>query len=52
MKWAHDAGLSVTVYTVRSTKDVPDTRAEMRQFLYTFGVDAVFTNNPDQFPRR
>jgi glycerophosphoryl diester phosphodiesterase len=23
----------------------------MEQFLYTFGVDAVFTDNPDQFPR-
>jgi glycerophosphoryl diester phosphodiesterase len=25
---------------------------EMRQFLYTLNVDAVFTNNPDQFPRK
>jgi glycerophosphoryl diester phosphodiesterase len=51
VKWAHDAGLSVTVYTVTSTAAVKDVREEMRQFLYTLGVDAVFTNNPDQFPR-
>jgi len=50
--WAHDAGLSVTIYTVTSTPSVKDVRDEMRQFLDTFGVDAVFTNNPDQFPRR
>jgi glycerophosphoryl diester phosphodiesterase len=51
VKWAHDAGLSVTVYTVRATPEVKDAGDEMRLFLYTFGVDAVFTNNPDQFPR-
>jgi glycerophosphoryl diester phosphodiesterase len=51
VKWAHDAGLSVTVYTVRSTPEVKDVRDEMRRFLYTLDVDAVFTNNPDQFPR-
>jgi glycerophosphoryl diester phosphodiesterase len=27
-------------------------REEMDQFLYTFGVDALFTDNPDQFPRK
>ncbi len=27
-------------------------RDEMATFLYTIGVDAVFTDNPDQFPRR
>lgn len=51
VKWAHDAGLSVTVYTVAATPAVKDVRDELRQFLYTFDVDAVFTNNPDQFPR-
>ncbi|RPJ69703.1 MAG: glycerophosphodiester phosphodiesterase [Acidobacteria bacterium] len=50
--WAHNAGLSVTVNTVTATATVKDVRDEMRQFLDTFGVDAVFTNNPDQFPRR
>jgi glycerophosphoryl diester phosphodiesterase len=24
----------------------------MEKFLYELGVDAVFTDNPDQFPRR
>ena len=27
-------------------------REEMAKFLYDYGVDAVFTDNPDQFPRR
>jgi glycerophosphoryl diester phosphodiesterase len=52
--WAHEAGLSVTVYTLQSAgqpagQTVMD---EMRRFLSTFNVDAVFTNNPDQFPRK
>ena len=52
VQWAHAAGLSVTVYTITSTPAVRDVRDEMRQFLFTLGVDAVFTNNPDQFPRQ
>jgi glycerophosphoryl diester phosphodiesterase len=24
----------------------------MAKFLYDYGVDAVFTDNPDQFPRK
>jgi hypothetical protein len=24
----------------------------MTHFLYDLGIDALFTNNPDQFPRR
>jgi glycerophosphoryl diester phosphodiesterase len=52
--WAHDAGLSVTIYTVQSDRLVNGMPVadEMRQYLYTFGVDALFTNNPDQFPRK
>ncbi len=52
--WAHAAGLTVTPYTFRSsnTGKYKDVREEMNQFLYTFGVDALFTDNPDQFPRR
>lgn len=52
--WAHDAGLSVTPYTFRSAGQPAgkNVRDEMAQFLYTFGVDALFTDNPDQFPRR
>lgn len=51
---AHQAGLTVTPYTFRSaaTGAYPSVRAEMEIFLYTFGVDALFTDNPDQFPRR
>ena len=25
-------------------------RDDMTKFLYTYGVDALFTDNPDQFP--
>jgi len=25
---------------------------EMAHFLYDLGIDALFTNHPDQFPRR
>lgn len=53
VRWAHAAGLTVTPYTFRSTATGahPDVAAEMRHFLYTLGVDALFTDNPDQFPR-
>jgi glycerophosphoryl diester phosphodiesterase len=52
--WAHAAGLTVTPYTFRSadTGEFTDVTAEMRHFLFTFGVDAVFTDNPDKFPRK
>lgn len=51
---AHQAGLTVTPYTFRSSSigKFPSVRAEMEEFLYNFGVDALFTDNPDQFPRR
>ena len=51
---AHAAGLTVTSWTFRSDEQTSYTgvREEMAQFLYGWGVDAVFTNNPDQFPRR
>jgi glycerophosphoryl diester phosphodiesterase len=54
VKWAHAAGLTVTPYTFRSgaTGTYKDVEAEMRHFLYVLGVDAVFTDNPDKFPRR
>lgn len=53
VQWAHAAGLTVTPYTFRSgaTGSHPDVETEMRHFLYTLGVDAVFTDNPDKFPR-
>jgi len=51
---AHALGLTVTIWTVRSDEKTSYASAkdEMAQFLYTWGVDALFTNNPDQFPRR
>jgi glycerophosphoryl diester phosphodiesterase len=53
VRLAHEAGLTVTPYTFRSraTGRFPDVRAEMRYFLFDLGVDGVFTDNPDQFPR-
>jgi glycerophosphoryl diester phosphodiesterase len=52
--WAHEDGLTVTPYTFRSADPgmFPSVRAEMEHFIYTLGVDALFTDNPDQFPRR
>lgn len=54
VKWAHAAGITVTPFTFRSsnTGTFPSVGAEMRKFLYEYGVDALFTDNPDQFPRR
>jgi glycerophosphoryl diester phosphodiesterase len=54
VKRAHDAGLTVTSWTFRADEktNYPTVKDEMAQFLYTFGIDALFTNHPDQFPRR
>ena len=51
---AHALGLTVTAWTFRADERTgyASVRDEMAQFLYTFGIDALFTNNPDQFPRR
>ena len=51
---AHRLGLTVTPYTFRSngTDRFPTVEAEMHHFLFTLGVDALFTDNPDRFPRR
>jgi glycerophosphoryl diester phosphodiesterase len=53
VKRAHALGLTVTAYTFRSANagPFPNVRAEMAHFLDTLGVDALFTDNPDQFPR-
>jgi len=51
---AHEAGLSVTPYTCTSRAPAPrfpDVRDEMRYYLFDLGVDALFTDNPDRFPR-
>jgi glycerophosphoryl diester phosphodiesterase len=54
VEWAHVAGMTVVPYTFRSsnTGSYANVRAEMEQFLYIFNVDGLFTDNPDQFPRR
>jgi glycerophosphoryl diester phosphodiesterase len=54
VQWAHDARLTVTPWTFRSsnTGSYAGVREEMEKFLYEYGVDAVFTDNPDRFPRR
>lgn len=52
--WAHAAKMTVTPWTFRERDPAkfPALREEMSRFLYTHGVDALFTDNPDQFPRR
>jgi glycerophosphoryl diester phosphodiesterase len=50
---AHALGLSVTPWTFQLT-DIgrfKSLREEMSYYLYELGVDAVFTDNPDLFPR-
>jgi glycerophosphoryl diester phosphodiesterase len=51
---AHALGLTVTSWTFRADEKTkyPSVKDEMSQYLYTWGIDALFTNNPDQFPRR
>lgn len=53
VKRAHDLGMTVTAYTFRADDPgrFPNVREEMSHYLYTLGIDALFTNNPDQFPR-
>lgn len=54
VKRAHDAGLTVHSWTFKADEKTayPTVRDEMAHFLYTLGIDALFTNHPDQFPRR
>jgi glycerophosphoryl diester phosphodiesterase len=56
VKWAHAEGMTVTPYTFRASDAVksgfPDVGQEMSHFLYRLNVDALFTDNPDRFPRR
>lgn len=50
---AHDLGLTVTPYTFRQ-RDMGRFKSlheEMSYYLYDLGVDALFTDNPDLFPR-
>lgn len=51
---AHKLGLTVTLYTVNEKgrgrfKSIAE---EMSYYLYDLGVDALFTDNPDKFPRQ
>ncbi len=52
VKLAHEKGLSVTCYTFfsKNTGRFANVREEMGYFLETLGIDALFTDNPDQFP--
>lgn len=52
--WAHAQSQTVVPYTFRAAEksSFASVKAEMEHFLYTLGVDGVFTDNPDQFPRR
>ena len=56
VKWAHAAAMTVTPYTFResdvSKSGFRSVNEEMSHFLYRLGVDALFTNNPDKFPRK
>lgn len=50
---AHELGMSVTVWTFHAGRSgkFATVRDEMRHFLHDLHVDALFTDNPDQFPR-
>jgi glycerophosphoryl diester phosphodiesterase len=52
VRWAHEAGLRVTPWTFRATEPgrFGSVRAEMAYYLSVLDVDAVITDNPDQFP--
>lgn len=56
VKWAHAEGMTVTPYTFRATDVVKSgfrtVDEEMAHFLYRLNVDALFTDNPDRFPRK
>lgn len=50
---AHAAGLTVTAWTFRQKglTGYATVREEMSHFLHDLGIDALFTDDPDQFPR-
>lgn len=56
VQWAHAEGMTVTPYTFRSSDvgktNFRDVSEEMSHYLYRLGVDAVFTDNPDKFPKK
>jgi glycerophosphoryl diester phosphodiesterase len=53
---AHAAGLAVVPYTFRAARGADAAArdaatADMRRFVRDHGVDGLFTDNPDLFPR-
>jgi glycerophosphoryl diester phosphodiesterase len=54
VKAAHALKLTVTSWTFRADEKTAfaSVTDEMSHFLYDLGIDALFTNNPDKFPRR
>ena len=56
VKWAHAEGMTVTPYTFResdvSKSGFRTVYEEMSHFLYRLDVDALFTDNPDKFPKK
>jgi glycerophosphoryl diester phosphodiesterase len=51
---AHALGMTVTSWTFGANEKISQAAArdEMAEFLYKLGIDALFTNNPDLFPRK
>jgi glycerophosphoryl diester phosphodiesterase len=51
--WAHAARLTVTPWTFRASQPgkYASVQEEMKHFLFTLGVDELFTDNPDLYPR-
>ena len=49
-------GMTVTPYTFRASDTIragfTSVADEMSFYLYKLNVDAVFTDNPDRFPRK
>lgn len=55
VQWAHAAHLTVTPWTFRAASiggGFASVGEEMDKFLKGYGVDALFTDNPDMFPRK
>ncbi len=55
VKAAHKLGLELHPYTVNEKsvpKGQPDIMTYTHYLLYELGVDGVFTDNPDEFPRK
>jgi len=56
VKWAHAEGMTVTPYTFRASDTIragfTSVADEMSFYLYKLNVDAVFTDNPDKFPKK